>query len=125
MVLTEANLFEQRFLVKLRLSNPNGFDLPLNGLRYRLDIGDQPLMEGNTVAAALLPANGSAIVELDARTQLMDVIRQIRHLTTDNGKLRYRIVGEASVSGAADLRLPFDRQGEFDPEILRWLQLRH
>jgi hypothetical protein len=42
----EFGLLEQRYLIRLRIQNPNAFDLPINGLSYQLEINDQPFARG-------------------------------------------------------------------------------
>lgn len=110
--LTEANLFEQRFLLKLRVSNPNGFDLPIKGLRYQLDLADREFMRGQSATAVTIPRFGNAHVEVEAHTNLLELMRQIRSLS-ESDRLRYRLRGELT-AGEANFTLPFDRSGEYD-----------
>lgn len=117
-VLTQANLLEQSFIIKLQLSNPNDFELPINGLRYQVDVNDQEFVHGNSLAEISLPAKGSAILELDARTNLQALVKQLRDIkATENA--RYRIRGEISTT---NINLPFDHRGETSlGSLTRWL----
>ncbi|HEY5598379.1 MAG TPA: LEA type 2 family protein, partial [Kiloniellales bacterium] len=44
--LLPGGLFEQKFQLELRVTNPNNFDLPLEGLSFKLALNDQPFAQG-------------------------------------------------------------------------------
>lgn len=110
--LTEANLFEQTFVLKLRVNNPNSFDLPIKALRYQLDLADREFMRGQSATAVTIPRFGNAHVEVEAHTNLLELMRQIGSLS-ESDRLRYRLRGELT-AGEASFTLPFDRSGEYD-----------
>lgn len=117
-VLTQANLIEQSFILKLQLSNPNDFDLPIKGLLYKIDINDQEFVHGSNLTAITLPAKGSAILEADAKTNLQALARQLRSAKAEENA-RYRIRGEIST---ANISLPFEHRGETSlGALIRWL----
>jgi LEA14-like dessication related protein len=41
-----ANGFEQNFDIGLKLTNPNNFDIPLNGISYKLSVAGETLAHG-------------------------------------------------------------------------------
>ena len=49
-------LFEQNYVVQLRIKNPNSFSLPIAGLNYRLGISDQEFANGTSNEAITIPA---------------------------------------------------------------------
>lgn len=117
-VLTQANLLEQSFIIKLQLSNPNDFELPIKGLLYQVDVNDQEFVHGSSLAEITLPAKGSAILEVDAKTNLQALARQLRGIKAAENA-RYRIRGEISTT---NLSLPFDHRGETSlGNLIRWL----
>lgn len=118
--LTQANLLEQTFILKLQLSNPNDYELPIRGLRYQLDINGQEFARGGNLDAVTLPAKSDAIVEVDAKTNLQAWITQLRNIG-DKDRVAYRIHGEIAAPGA-NLQLPYDHRGETSLAALkRWL----
>lgn len=120
--LTEANLFEQTFVLKLRVNNPNSFDLPIKTLRYQLELADREFMRGQSATSVTIPRFGNAHVEVEAHTNLYELMRQIRGLS-EADKLRYRLRGELT-AGDANFTLPFDRSGEYDFSVLNRILLR-
>ena len=118
--LTQADLLEQTFILKLQLSNPNDYALPIRGLRYQLDINGQEFAHGGNLDEVTLPAKSDAIVEVDAKTNLQAWIKQLRNIG-DKDKVAYRIHGKIAAPGA-NLQLPYDHRGETSlASLKRWL----
>ncbi|RTK99437.1 MAG: hypothetical protein EKK59_06010 [Neisseriaceae bacterium] len=118
--LTQANLLEQTFILKLQLSNPNDYALPIRGLRYQLEVNGQEFAHGGNLDEVTLAAKSDAIVEVDAKTNLQAWIKQLRNIG-DKDKVTYRIHGEIAAPGA-NLQLPYDHKGETSLAALkRWL----
>ena len=111
--LLSMELFEQRYLVRLRMKNPNDFDMPVRGLDFRLDINGEAFADGVSNQAATIPAFGEQIVELEVSSNLLQVFRQLQSLQQKAAPgLAYRITGRVAV-GSYGQRLPFDYSGEF------------
>ena len=72
----EMGVFEQRLRLRLRVINPNGFALPLDGLRLALAVNDHPFAEGITNERVSIPSLGEETVELVATTSGFDVVQQ-------------------------------------------------
>jgi LEA14-like dessication related protein len=91
----ESTLLEQRFLAKLRIQNPNAFDLPIEGVSYDLEVNGQPFAKGVGKADVVIPAYGQDVVETEAITTLMGFVRQIdAHARSERPKLSYRLAGK-------------------------------
>lgn len=105
-------LFEQRFDVGLRVSNPNDFELTIEALDFELEVNGRPFAKGQTHAATLIPATSSTVVRVDAVTQSDNLIEQIK--TLPPGALRdgvpYRIKGRVKTDRSSRW-LPFDHSG--------------
>ena len=124
MTMQEASLFEQRFGLKLRLQNPNDFDLPITALTYELDINDKRFASGVTNRAVTVPRFASELLEVEAYSDISGVLRQLTDLGKSGaGALRYRLKGVVIVgssgqqlpfSPSSGYRLPFEASGELD-----------
>jgi LEA14-like dessication related protein len=97
--------------LSLRLENPNSTDLTLQSLRFGLTINDIPLTSGATVQGETIPAGGSAVIELETRTN-MNAVLQVIALSAGGRRqsLQYALDGEAIVQNG--IRLPFSRRGD-------------
>lgn len=116
--LTEFGLLEQRYLLRLRVINPNPVSLPLEGLTLSAEINGQPFARGVAAQPVLIPAHGQALVDVQASSSLASVLRQWRALQqAGREQMAYRIHGELTVGGLG--RIPFDKLGDIPlPTVL-------
>lgn len=106
---------EQRYVVTLRLQNPNPISLPVTGMSFQLDINDMELGRGVTNEAVTVPAYGEALVEIHVVSNLLRIVNQIHALESSKSQsLRYRLSGGLSISNRMS-KLPFEYRGEFGP----------
>ena len=105
-------LFEQRLKLKLRVYNPNDREIPIEALHFQFLAGDKRFASGQSSHPVLIPGQGEALVEMDASMQLAGLVRYLPELTRGDGKLHYRLRGNAEVKGYG--QVPFDHPGEFD-----------
>jgi LEA14-like dessication related protein len=97
--------------LSLRLENPNESDLTLHSLRFGLSINDVALTSGATAQGETIVAGGSAVIELETRTN-MNAVLQVIALSAGGRKpsLQYALDGEVVVQNG--VRLPFARRGD-------------
>ena len=112
--LLDANLLEQRFMLRLRIQNPNGFSLPVNALTYALEINDTAFVKGQSNHAVTVPKFGSEFLDVEAISNLAGIARQLKDLLAAmRTNVRYRLIGTAYL-GTNDRRVPFEQAGEID-----------
>jgi len=112
--LQEANLFEQKLRIKLRVANPNERDIAIDGMHFSFEVNGHEFANGMTGESTVLPRLGETYVMVDARTSLVQILTQLPALLDSNGKLAYRISGDVITHDYG--RIPFDRKGELSPE---------
>jgi len=107
-------LFEQRFDVGLRVSNPNDFDLTIEALEFELEVNGHPFASGLSQTSTWIAATSSTLLRLDAITQSKDLIRQIEALSPESLKVGvpYRIRGRLKTDRSRNW-VPFDRAGVY------------
>lgn len=99
----EANLLEQRFLFKLRVQNPNDYDIPVKGMSFEITINDEPFVKGVSDKPYTLARLSETMVEVAAVSDLSGILRQIGALREGNKKsVAYRVRGRLLTG------LPFD-----------------
>ena len=107
----DLSLFEQRFEVALRMRNPNGFALPIQGLRYQLEVNGASFAKGASGEGVNLPAYGEEVLRLTVVSDLGSTLAQIRRWQQDPpDDLSYRLTGSVDVGSLAP-SLPFDVAG--------------
>lgn len=108
--LKELGLFEQQFVLKLRLQNPNNVTLPITGMHYELMLNDQKFAHGVSNQAVSVPAHGEALSDVTVTSNLQSLLNQIGPIATRGGQVKYQVRGHVSVVNRA-LKLPFDYSG--------------
>jgi LEA14-like dessication related protein len=107
----EGTLLEQRFLAKIRIQNPNAFDLPVEGIAYDLELNGRPFAKGVGKADVVIPAYGQDVVETEAITTLMGFVRQLEQVRSDGPKMSYRLTGKLKLRDRAS-PVSFEMKGD-------------
>lgn len=110
--LQSAELFEQRYRLKLRIQNPNDFALKIRGLDFQVDLNDQQFAEGVSNQAVEVPAFGEAMMEVEVSSSIWSLARQLRDLSENQAEhMRYRLHGRVALAGRA-ATVGFESTGE-------------
>lgn len=115
--LESIGLFEQRYVLQLRVTNPNDSDIPVEGVSFDIELNGMHFATGVSNAAVTVPRLGEALLEVKATSNLASFMRQLRDQRKDGRDgLDYRIKGNLRVPGHG--ALPFERKGELAfPEL--------
>lgn len=109
--IAELGLFEQRYVLDLRVSNPNGFPVPVTGLVYRLAINGEPFGSGTSDRPLSLQANGETRVAVELVSSTEETLQQLRRLAeSSSDTLSYALYGEVRLQGRTE-PLPFGAEG--------------
>ena len=107
----QMGLFEQQFQVKLRVQNPNNFDVPLDGVAYQIELNDKAFAKGVGQQSVTVPKFGETVLDVTAVCSLSNVLDQVALLAQGGPeKLRYRVKGK--LYRADGTSIPFDQLGE-------------
>lgn len=75
-----VNGFEQNFEIGLKLTNPNNFELPINGISYQLSVAGETLAHGVTSNIPTTGAYSESRFVVPVSTSLLGGIRVIKKL---------------------------------------------
>ncbi|MEE9424410.1 MAG: LEA type 2 family protein [Methylococcales bacterium] len=107
-------LFEQTYMLKLRVQNPNDFDLPLEAMNYVLELNGSRFANGVSRKPVIIPAYDSAIIETEVISSLVSLFGQLQEFALKGtGNMQYRLLGDVNV-GNWDTRIPFEYDGELN-----------
>ncbi len=112
--LQSAQLLTQRFRVRVRVVNPNNRELPVESVRFTVELDGDRLGAGATAAPFTIPAQGEgefdAFVNTDLATALVKVLPKLRDGAPP---VEYRITGEVGTALPFLRTIPFDQQGRY------------
>ena len=97
-----TNGFEQNFEIGLKLTNPNNFDLPFNGISYQLNVAGETLAHGVAANIPTAEAYGESRFVVPISTSLLGGIKVIRALMDSKGQdISYQLKAKL------DIAIPF------------------
>lgn len=113
--------FEATFQVDLRVINPNGTALPVQGIDCDLSLNGKHLAKGVANPQKAIPAYGTQVVTVDVYASLLSMVGVAHSLvqgtqgTQTNEKISYGIEGNLSLAGNTwPGKIPFDAKGQID-----------
>ncbi len=106
------DLFEQRFIVILRVKNPNQFVLPIRGLDFNMDINGNRFADGLSATNVDIPALGEGRVEIEVSSSLLNTLRQFKNIFSEQRNFDYKINGNVMLQNKT-FRLPFELSDSF------------
>ena len=108
----EMGVLEQRFVLQLRILNPNDVAIPVEGLSYAIEINGREFAYGVSRQDVEIAAFGEALLEVTVVSNLLNVVRQLQVLNNETrDSLAYRLTGKISLANSS-ASLPFDYSGE-------------
>jgi hypothetical protein len=112
LVPVEASVFEARVRVDLRIQNPNDFAVDCDGIRFDLEVNEQPFLRGVSDQEITLPRLGEEVVSVEGTTTILDLWRQLRGLASDPAAgIAYRLEGRLFVIEPQRTGVDFERSG--------------
>jgi LEA14-like dessication related protein len=113
--LADGNLLSQRFNARLKVHNPNDRALPVNGLRYTVEIDGKAFGKGESTRAFTVPARGEAEFDMTLDANLAGAVAAVlsRRERAKGRELEYRLVGTVSIDLPLMRSLEFDQVGTF------------
>jgi hypothetical protein len=107
--LAGASLLEQRYWLRVRIRNPNPFDLPIEAMRYDLEINGRPFASGLSNEPVVVPRFGTSLVQMEAISTLPSFLRQLGVLGA-SPTFDYRLRGRLYFADGS--ALPFNYRGD-------------
>jgi len=101
---------EGRFLVKLRVQNPNETPVDFDGISLRLDVRGQRLASGVSDARGTVPRFGETVLAVPVSVPVTAMLRQAMGLASGNDGLDYELTGRLAGTGFGGV--PFSSTGE-------------
>jgi LEA14-like dessication related protein len=109
--LQSGNLFQQSFLVKFQVQNPNNRELPVQGLHAELDVGGQRIASGASNRSFVVPPMGQSEFDMTITANVAAALLQLANQHADT--IAYELSGAASLDLPFLHEVPFHQAGSF------------
>jgi LEA14-like dessication related protein len=104
---------EARFVVKLRVVNPNDASIDYDGLALELFVRGMSLGAGVSDAKGTIPRFGETVLSVPVTVSAIAMLRQAMSFAAgDRGKISFSVNGKLGGVGFGGMR--FSTQGEFE-----------
>lgn len=111
----DMTLFEQRFLVQLRIQNPNDFDLEIKAMVVDMDLNGKSFANGLSNKSVTIPRFGSEVTDVEVISSISGILKQVQALTGGGTpRFAYRLKGKVYLVQPTAGTLPFDETGEIE-----------
>lgn len=117
--MTSADMFNQQFVVRMNVQNPNDRDLPINGIDYKIFLEGDSFAEGTSNLPFVIPANGEKEFDLPVRTNFISSLGRLLSRLNGKREVRYQIEGTVLTKIGMIHKLPFTQSGTVDLGVVK------
>jgi LEA14-like dessication related protein len=108
----DGNFFQQNFLLRLKVRNPNDRAIPINSVSADLKVGGEPFASGTSNKAFTVAAFGEAEFEMTVQANMaLAVIKLLGKSDRQTDAIDYELDGKVSIELPFLRSLPFHQQG--------------
>lgn len=117
--MTSADIFNQQFLVRVNVQNPNNRELPVEGLDYKLFLEGDSFAEGVSNKPFVVPALGDIDFDMTVRTNFVSGIGRLLSRLNGRPQVNYVIEGKLLTDIRFLKKIPFQETGSVDLSVLK------
>ncbi len=117
--MTSADMFNQQFIVRMHVQNPNDRDIPVNGIDYELFLEGDSFAEGVVNKPFVIPALGETEFDLPVRTNFVSSLGRLVSRLQGRKEVNYEIQGNVLTKVGVFNKIPFRERGSVDLATLK------
>jgi len=112
----QLKLLEQRFILHIKVDNPNSLPFALHRVSYQLWLNNLELGSGQLDKRLSIPANDSRILQVPLHTNIWQHLKPLSAaLKNPKNPLQYRLEGKIKTGWIFGSNWRFNSQGEITP----------
>lgn len=117
--MTSADIFNQQFLVRVNVENPNDRELPVTGLDYKLFLEGDSFARGSLNKPFTVPANGETDFDMTVRTNFVSSIGRLLSRLNGSTQVNYTVEGDLLTEIRFLKKIPFQETGSVNLAIMK------
>jgi len=117
--MTSADIFNQQFLVRMHVQNPNDRELPVKGIDYELFLEGDSFAEGVSNHAFVVPALGETEFDMTVRTNFVSGLGRLLSRMNGRDQVRYVVEGKVFADLGLVKKIPFQESGTVSLGVVR------
>ena len=117
--MTSADIFNQQFLVRINVENPNDRELPITGLDYKLFLEGDGFARGTLTKPFTVPANGEIDFDVTVRTNFVSGIGRLLSRLNGRTQVNYTVEGKLLTDIRFLKKIPFNETGSVNLAVMK------
>ncbi len=117
--MTSADVFNQQFLVRVLVENPNDRELPITGIDYKLFLEGDSFAEGVSNKPFTVPAKGETEFDMTVRTNFMSGVARLLSRLNGRDQVQYVVEGKVLTDISMMKKIPFQESGTVNLGVVR------
>jgi LEA14-like dessication related protein len=117
--MTSADIFNQQFMVRVNVQNPNDRELPITGIDYKLFLEGDSFAEGLSNKPFTVPAQGDIDFDMTVRTNFVSGAGRLLSRLNGRDQVQYVVEGKVLTDISMMKKIPFQESGTVSIKVLR------
>jgi LEA14-like dessication related protein len=117
--MTSADIFNQQFLVRVHVENPNDRELPIRGIDYKLFLEGDSFAEGVSNKPFTVPAKGETDFDMTVRTNFVSGVARLLSRLNGRDQVQYVVEGKVLTDISMAKKIPFQESGTVSLGIVK------
>jgi LEA14-like dessication related protein len=117
--MTSADIFNQQFVVRVNVQNPNDRELPVTGIDYKLFLEGDSFAEGTSNKPFTVPAQGDTDFDMTVRTNFISGAGRLLSRLNGREQVQYVVEGKVLTDISMLKKIPFQESGTVNLKVLR------
>jgi LEA14-like dessication related protein len=117
--MTSADIFNQQFVVRLNVENPNDRELPIKSIDYKLFLEGDSFSEGVSNKPFTVPAKGDTDFDMIVRTNFVSGAGRLLSRLNGRNQVQYVVEGKLLTDLSMAKKIPFQESGTVSLKVLR------
>lgn len=117
--MTSADIFNQQFLVRVHVQNPNDRELPIKGIDYKLFLEGDSFAEGLSNKPFVVPALGETEFDMTVRTNFVSGIGRLMSRLNGRDQVQYVVEGKVLTDIGMAKKIPFQETGTVSIGVIK------
>jgi LEA14-like dessication related protein len=117
--MTSADIFNQQFLVRVNVQNPNDRELKIKGLDYKLFLEGDSFAQGGLNKPFVIPALGETDFDMTVKTNFVSGIGRLLSRLNGRTQVNYTVEGKLLTDIRFLKTIPFQETGSVNLSVQR------
>lgn len=117
--MTSADIFNQQFMVRMHVENPNDRELPVRGIDYKLFLEGDSFAEGVSNKPFTVPAKGETEFDMIVRTNFVSGVARLMSRLNGRDQVQYVFEGKVLTDISMAKKIPFQESGTVSLGIMK------